>query len=120
MVWQKVAWCGDVERCLCEAIGGDGEIIREQVDSGIAALWKIKNHGYFVTRLEIVGEKKELVMVAWQGKNTEPLVKYLIDVCKKECIESIRFHSALSEKLVARFVRRWGFYRAETVYRLEL
>ena len=120
MIWQKTPWFDDVETLLCDALLDDVSIIREEVNQEIATLWFIKKHGYFVTRLESFDHKKELVLVAWQGKNTKPLIDYLKNSCKKTGINSMRFHSSLPENIITRFVRPFGFCRAETVYRLEI
>ena len=120
MKWKKIAWFDDVELLLRDALLDDVSIIREEVNAGVSVLWHVENHGYFVTRLEQFYDQKELVLVAWQGKNTKPLVDYLKKICKKSGIDSMRFHSSLPEKTVSRFVEPFGFLRAETVYRLEL
>ncbi len=118
MNWQRVGWSVDVENCLSGALSDEGmAIVAGEVSSGVSTLWHVESHGYFITRLELFENKKELVLVAWQGKNTEPLVEYLKAACVSEGINSMRFHTVISEKLATRFVKKMCFEPVETVYR---
>lgn len=117
MRWELCSWSDEAERELKDALGEDGEIIRGEVEAGSASLWRIEGHGYFVTRLEKTVTGSELVMVAWQGVDTFPVVEHLQAVARNQGIDSIRFHTAHPEKLAGRFVAPLGFKRVETVFR---
>ena len=83
----------------------------------MSVLWRIPGHGFLITRLETYGNRRELVLVAWAGVDTGPLVLHAQGVCKAEGIETIRFHTAHNEQLISRFVKKWGFQRVETLFR---
>ncbi len=122
MKWVRVPWTQEAEKMLSDALLSDSSIIKQEVETGLSTLWHVIGHGFFVTRLEVIDQKKELVMVAWQGKNTQPIIKHLKLVCENEGIKSIRFHTQVNEKTASRFVKRWGFSpverrKDETVYR---
>lgn len=120
MSWASIPWNEGVSVALSDALGSDSQAIRADVEAGLATLWRVKGHGYFITRLEQFGSKSELVLVAWQGRNTGPLINYLKDVCVRQGINSMRFHTSRPEKVVTRFVKKWGFEPVETVYKLGL
>lgn len=110
---------------LADALLSDEHIIRAEVEQGICELWKVEGYGYFVTRLESNGVSTELVLVAWQGKNTQPLIEHLINVCKNIGVKTMRFHTVHNKHLISRFVKKWGFTIAEireseTVYRAKV
>ncbi|WP_261840913.1 hypothetical protein [Aliamphritea ceti] len=118
--WVQIEWCDEAATTLQPAFAGDEIAIKLDVERGFATLWHVPEHGYIVTRLEdIEPGVQELVLVAWAGQNTGPIVEHAQNVCQSKGIQSIRFHTHHPEKLINRFVKRWGFGRVQTVYRWE-
>lgn len=123
MNWKRVGWTDEVAACLTGALNKKGlAAIAQEVSESISTLWKVEEYGYFVTRLEscTVDGSRELVLVAYEGKNVQPLVEHLKRVCINEGIQSIRFHTEINQKLVTRFVDKMNFKPVETIYRWSL
>lgn len=120
MEMQKVQWCGEAATSLKNALGHYLGFVAAEVKAGDASLWRVPGHGYLVTRLETFNDGKELVLVAFEGKNVGEVVKHVTAICKNQPdIKKIRFHTAHPENVVSRLVNKWGFKREETVYYLE-
>lgn len=117
MSWAREQWSEEAADVLAPALNGDGDFIRCEVESGQADLYRVDGHGFIVTRLEQYGNEFELVLVAWAGKDTGPIVEHVQRYCRYRGVKSIRFHSRLDPKVVARMVKKWGFEPVETVYR---
>jgi hypothetical protein len=122
--WQKISWTGEAEVMLSTALLSESHIIKAEVVDKISTLWKIREHGFFVTRLETIGKNLELVLVAWAGTNTAPLINYLKKICINSGVTSMRFHTIHPQKLINRFVNKWGFVLVdetsdESIYRVE-
>lgn len=116
MKWIPEQWSGEAATRLGFALGRDEVEIKRQVDEGEAVLWRVPSHGFIVTRLENCGRGNELVLIAWAGVDTGPILEHAKTVCRAEGISSIRFHTEHPEKLASRFVSKWGFEPMETVY----
>gem|GEM_PF-4734584 len=122
MDWKKIAWFEGIEKHLRGALDDRAmKLVKSEVESGESTLFFVAGHGYFVTRIEGFSDgTKELVLVAWQGKNTEPLIDHLRSSCKKSGVQTMRFHTAIAENLASRFTKKMGFCRVETVYKMEV
>lgn len=117
MIWLQVPWCKEAETALADALCGDGDYIREEVEQGIAQLYRVKDHGFVVIRIEQFAEERELVLVSWAGRDTGPIVEHVQKRCREQGIKTIRFHTELKPEVVNRFVKKWGFKPVETVYK---
>lgn len=120
MNWKRVGWTDEIAKCLTGALNKKGlAAIAQEVSESISTLWHVEDCGYFVTRLEscTVDDSRELVLVAYEGRNVKPLVDHLQDVCVNEGIQSMRFHTEINQELVTRFVAKMNFEPVETVYR---
>ena len=63
-------WTEEAEQCLGETLRDDADLLKQQVNSGIAELWNIDNESWMITRVEdLPGRKPELVVCCYKGKN---------------------------------------------------
>lgn len=93
---RREPWSAEAEAALADALHGDGDIIRDEVQRGDAALWHFdtaKTRGYAVVRVEQIGNKRELVLVAGQGRGLIAGMEWLWNHYKKQFgVNSIRTH----------------------------
>ncbi len=75
-------WSDRAHQILRPALRGDDEIIRREVETGEAALWRFEDDradGYAVARVEQLADERELVIVAGAGRGLEHAVSDLWD-----------------------------------------
>lgn len=110
----NVPWADNVDDCLRVAARGDLDIIRHQVESGIAQLWECtsdEHHAYIVTRVE---PGPEIVIVAGEGSGFMEFVPDFIAVAKRSGA-TIRAH--VVRKGMIRLFERVGLSLNEYVLR---
>jgi hypothetical protein len=88
-------WSEQAEQGLCQALDGYGEFFKSQVNTGIAELYRIGSESWFIVRQEIDQTKgtQILVVCCYQGEKLADFVEYLIDTCRKNKFDEIRFHT---------------------------
>lgn len=91
MIFERVDWSPEVAANLAKATFPESAFIGLEVKNGISQCWKIKGHGYLVTRFE--SEDKTLVMVAGQGKGLSDVLRVMTGIAKANGVHQIRIHS---------------------------
>lgn len=117
----KQQWSKDAAEGLKLSLAGDLQAIADEVQAGIAELWSVGGHGYVITRFEINGGKKELVLVAGEGFKKDGIgyiesVKAFCNIAAAAGAETVRAHSSI--KGIGRLLQSIGFNELERVYRL--
>lgn len=117
---EKIKWSSDVFNALEPAFFGDGEQIRNEVESGICELWRVDEIGYLVTRVEVMKGLKELVFVAAVAPTSsyffsKEVIDYFRVKAKKVGVNTMRVHSRL--KGMGRLLSSSGFDYVETIYK---
>ena len=107
-------WRPEAERGLDQTLRNDTEALKTQVNSGIAELWHIDGHSWMISRVEDYGDKKELVICCYQGKDLLTIGEEIIKAAKQQGLHSIRFHT--QRKGLNRLLKPFGFRYLETVY----
>jgi len=110
----KHEWNEAAASVLRPAFGDDENIIRAQVESGICELFEVPGAGWFITRVEVYPDYKELVVVALAGKN----MLYLLQIAKKiqesGNVKRVRIHPI--NKKFYNVLERVGFVEVERVF----
>jgi len=115
---EPVPWCDEAAVGLSRALGDDLRVMRDEVESNRAQLWKVHGYGFLVTRIESDCNGKTLVLVAAEGRGIDAITPVLIDVAKANGIGFLRVHSA--RKGMGRILKKHGYRYLETVYLLEV
>lgn len=92
MKFERITWNTDAEVELVCALDSADDIdyIRQQVQRNRAALWRVNGgESYFVVRLE----GKELVVVAFAGRNCLEISRRIVSTAWEKGCTSIRFHT---------------------------
>ncbi len=99
-----------------KALGTALDEIKMECIKGVSQCWKF-NNGRFITRIE----HKELVIVAFTGRNTSNVFSAIYQSAKNGGFQSIRIHT--NNPKWVRFIRIKGFVFDEVaigIYRLEV
>lgn len=121
--WVREKWSQEADDAIGDLLEGAKDCFIEEINSGIADLWRIEYEGGFtgtmITRLDVntLGEK-ELVLIAGRGNGMHLAVDDLKEGCRKSGVKSIRAHS--SRPGYERLVSKMGFVKIESVYRCEV
>jgi len=107
---ERAAWNDSAALFLRPALGSDEEIIKNQVNSGMAVLWLVIGCGWLVTRLD--GD--ELVFVAGVGKNAKEVIRLFMKNKKQLNFKTCRIHSARAG--MGRYLETLGFKEVERVF----
>jgi hypothetical protein len=110
---EKITLTAEVEKVLAPAFLADADVIKNQLSSGVAELFKVHS-AFFVTRLE----NTELVIVALAGENLALAAQVIFDSAKAVGCQSIRIHT--KRKGLARMLKKFKPEHVETVYRRKL
>jgi hypothetical protein len=101
---------------LHNALGGYDDFFRQEIEQGIAELWKI-NYGesYCVSRLEYDEYKQKtiLVLCCYQGKNITQFARHCERIADKNDWQ-IRVHTE-NETLAKLYQKKMGFGKPEYV-----
>lgn len=113
LTWQQIApyvgiSCGD-------AVAD----IAAEVQAGQAEAWRLNSGmAYMVTRIEEASQGRELVVIAFEGRNLRHLVPGIISQARAVGCRSIRYHT--TRRGLERMLRAFGFGEAERVHRAVL
>ena len=107
-------WTAEAERGLNQTLRDDTEALKQQVNSGIAELWRINGDSWMISRVEQYADKNELVVCCFQGKDLLTIGTEIIGAAKEQGLHSIRFHT--QRKGLNRLLKPFGFRYLETVY----
>jgi len=115
----RQSWSDDAEQGLGETLRNDTELLRQQVDSGTAELWRVNDHSWMITRVEPVpGRKPELVVCCYKGRDLNTVTQHIMQAAIKNGFGSIRYHTR--RKGLNRLVQDLGFEFMETIYQKTL
>jgi hypothetical protein len=110
----SIPWTDDIDDKVAVACDGDLEIIKRQVKSGIAQLWRcrsVKHFGYVVTRID---PGPELVMVVGEGSGFMEFAPEFVKVARRSGAK-IRTH--VTRKGMIRLWSRLGVELDEYILR---
>jgi hypothetical protein len=89
------------------------------IRAGRAELWAVDGGSSFaVTRLEVLPDRRELVVCAYAGTGLEAFAAHLYERCAAQGVASIRWHTR--RPALARLLKRYAPDLAEYVYRVEV
>jgi len=117
MILEPLPWSQQLADFMGSVLGSENEAaeLERQAESGRVQCWMVDRSGILLTRLECIGDARELVLVAAKGDagpNTWDALRWL---ARRVGAASMRAHS--SRKGMGRYLGRQGFQVAETVYR---
>jgi hypothetical protein len=90
MYFARVEWSDYAARKLQNALACDAEIIRQQCENKIAALWSINGGESFMV---VRREYESLVVVAYEGESLREAAPHIITAARNIGCTSIRFHT---------------------------
>jgi len=112
-------WSEEAAQGLGETLRDCGDLLREQVENGIAELWLIEDHSWMITRTEYFPSRKpELVVCCYKGQDLNTVTKVILDTAIKNGFGSIRYHTR--HKGLNRLVQDLGFEFMETIYHKQI
>ena len=108
-------WSHAADKGLSETLRDGGELLRQQVESGVAELWEIDSHSWMITRAEAWPDHKpELVICCYQGRDLTTIGKAIVASAKTQGFGSIRYHTR--HKGLNRLLKPFEFEFLETIY----
>jgi len=110
----SISWNSEMDNVLNVAARGDLEIIRDQVQRGVAMLWKChseKSEGYVVTRLD---PGPEFVIVAAAGSGFFEFAPEFLKIARQQGV-TVRTH--VQRKGLIRMWNRLGLNVDEYILR---
>lgn len=108
-------WNDEAGAELAPALGADIEIVREQVQTGDARLYRVQGYGWIVLRVERAGTGPELVLVAGAGQGLRDVVPALVRLARDNGCNSVRAH--VERPGMIRLMAGCGFEAVHTVMR---
>jgi hypothetical protein len=114
-------WIDNATAGLTHSVGADLPLLKAQVNAGTAQLWEINTHkgkSWMISRLEITGDQKELVVCCFEGCDLTRISSLIYQSAQQQGIDSIRFHT--KRKGLNRLIEHLGFTPYEVVYRKSL
>ncbi len=116
---ERKAWSEEAAQGLGETLRDCEDLLREQVEQGIAELWHVGGHSWMITRTEhLPGRKPELVVCCYKGQDLNTVTQLIMDAATKQGFGSIRYHTR--RKGLNRLVADLGFEYMETIYHKNL
>lgn len=109
-----VPWTNDIDDYLMVAARGDLEIIKAQVKSGIAQLWRCESSNHFAYVVTRVDPGPELCIVAGEGSGFMEFIPHFVAVAKRSGA-TIRTH--VQRRGLIRLWSRFGLVLDEYVLR---
>jgi hypothetical protein len=108
-------WSAEAEYGLRDTLRDCGDLLEQQIESGIAELWEIGGHSWMITRAEYWPDRKpELVICCYQGRDLATIGEQIVDSAKANGFGSIRYHTP--HKGLNRLLKKFDFEFLETVY----
>lgn len=110
----RVEWSAEVAQGLSRALNDIGvNKARQEVEAGLAQLWKLPHSSYVVTRVEEDEQGSILVLVAGEGKNFDVGLVWCKKLAKNNNIKRIRLHAGY--KGIIRMSEKNGFIFQEAI-----
>ncbi len=115
MNFERVRWSWEAVAGLGETMRDCEDLLRAQVERGIAELWRVGGHSWMITRTEYFPTRKpELVVCCYKGRGLKAATQIILDTAKKQGFSSVRFHT--QRKGLNRLIQEADFQLMETVY----
>ncbi len=115
----KKQWSDEARQGLGETLDDCEDLLREQIEKGIAELWQVDDSSWLITRVEKwPGRKPELVVCCYKGENLNAVTQEIMKGAINSGMGSIRYHT--KRKGLNRLVQDLGFEFMETIYRKTL
>lgn len=112
---EQKAWSEKAKQGLDETLHDCTDLLREQVDTGVAQLWHIGDHSWMITRVERFPDRKpELVVCCYKGRDLNTVTQIIMASAINQGFGSIRYHTR--RKGLNRLVSNLGFEYMETIY----
>jgi len=112
-------WSTEAVHGLGETLRDCEDLLREQVESGAAELWRIEDHSWMITRTEYFTKRKpELVVCCYKGCDLNAVTQVILDTAIQQDFGSIRYHTR--RKGLNRLVENLGFEFMETIYHKQI
>lgn len=88
-------WSAEAEKGLSVALDGEAEYFKNQVNQGIAQLYKVGSDSWAILRIEYMNETGAPVLVGccYQGSNYLQFVGDVIKAARQQNIKIFRIHS---------------------------
>ena len=116
---ERQAWSNEAAQGLGETLSDCEDLLREQVERGIAELWRVDDHSWMITRTEhLPNRKPELVVCCYKGREINAVTQVIMEAAKQQGFGSIRYHT--NRKGLNRLVQDLGFEYMETIYLKQL
>ena len=109
MRFERIAWDDRILQSMEKSLNGDGDILKYQVLSGIARLWKVGGgDSLMITRGEIVAGERVFVVCCYEGKNITKAAPEIINLATSYNYGAIRYHTK-HKGLVRLVANKYGF-----------
>ncbi len=109
----------EAKRGLAVAMGEDSEFLIDEVNQNRSHLYQVENNSWLITRAEIVNQKKEFVIVAFEGKDVIKVTNWLVKKARSLGFDTVRAHTSI-KKFGDIIEKKIGAKLVEKIYRLEL
>ena len=110
-------WTAAAAEALRQVTAEDEAQVARDVDAGTCELWRVDDHSYLVTNVDL--SSRELIVCCYAGRDVLAIADVLYRIARKQGLEAIRFFTkrpALARKLRTRFpLELYG-----TVFRCEV
>lgn len=109
-------WTEAAAAALRAVTAEDEASVARDVDAGTCELWRVDDHSYLVTNVDL--NSRELIVCCYAGKNVMAIADVLYRIARDQGLAAVRFFTkrpALARKLRARFpLEPYGYvYRCE-------
>ena len=112
-------WSQEAVIGLGETLRDCEDLLRDQVNRGIAELWQVDDHSWMITRTEYFPNRKpELVVCCYKGEQLNAVTQLIMATAIKNGFGSIRYHT--QRKGLNRLVQDLGFEFMESIYHKQL
>jgi hypothetical protein len=114
---EKINMTAEAEETLECAFLDDAAFIKNEIQQGVAELFKVGN-AFFVTRIERSNKNKELVIIALAGSGLVASSVHIFNAAKLAGCKSIRFHT--KRRGLAKLLTHLKPEYVETVYKINV
>jgi len=119
MKFIRQTWSQEAVEGLGETLRDCEDLLRDQVNRGIAELWQIEDRSWMITRTEVfLNRKPELVVCCYKGEQLNAVTQEIMVTAIKNGFGSIRYHT--QRKGLNRLVQDLGFEFMESIYHKQL
>ncbi len=111
-------WVDHASAGLAIAARDDIEQLKQDVNNGLSQLWLVeteKGQSWMITRIDVDGDNKELVVCCYQGCDLKKVADCICTNASEQGFNSVRFHTA--QKGLNQLIIHLDFIPFETVYR---